>query len=110
MCEGDEGDLYKVMPLSQLLIHVLKKRKEAPAAAGGWGWGEDVFRWKYFFPIIPPVSCGSWPSAQMLIPSGAPSCTANLSARVRAVDTDMLQFTVRDLFRINMSQVAFNPS
>lgn len=70
--------------------------------------GEDVFWRKYFFLIIPPVSCCPRPLAQMLIPNGAPSCMANLSAQ--AVDTDMLQFTVCDLFRINMSQVAFNPS
>lgn len=46
----------------------------------------------------------------MLIPPCAQACTANLSAAVQAVDTDTLQFTVCDLFRINMSQVAFNPS
>ena len=59
---------------------------------------------------MPPVSYSPRSSAQMLIPECAPSCMANLSATVRGVDTDMLQFTVGDLFRINMSQVAFNPS
>lgn len=47
---------------------------------------------------------------RMLIPPCAQACTANLSAAVQAIDTDTLQFTVCDLFRINMSQVAFNPS
>lgn len=48
--------------------------------------------------------------AWMLIFSYAQSCMANLSAAIQGVDTDMLQFTICDLFRINMSQVAFNPS
>lgn len=42
VCYQDRGDLYEVMALSRLLIHVKK---------GGWG----VFQWRYFFLITSPV-------------------------------------------------------
>lgn len=78
VCYQDRGDLYKVMALSRLLIHVKK---------GGWG----IFQWRYFFLITSPVGAHG-PAVLRLDANSAfaEPCMANLSATVQGADTDML--------------------
>lgn len=39
VCYQDKGDLYKVMPLSKLLIHVKRKKKKKQQQQQRVGWG-----------------------------------------------------------------------